>query len=177
MAFDAFCYFPKDMATMKGETQDDDFSKKKAFEILSFEIGAENTVDIGSRTGGAGAGKATFKEGNMTKKTDSCSCELFKRLCVGEHFEEMVIELRRQAGSKAGGGKSGLTFLMWEFKLVFIQDISWTGSDGDDVCEETVVYQYGALKVTYSAQDKTGAMPTKFSAEWSRVKNKASFVV
>ncbi len=172
--FDAFCYFPGDKK-MKGETQDKEMGGKDAFEIISFEIGAENNINIGSISSGGGAGKATFKELNITKKTDSCSCELFSALCKGTHFKDMVIELRRSGDT--GGSDSGKTFLKWEFKLVMVQDIGWSGSDGDDVCEEAVVLQYGAMRVTYTQQDSTGKMAKKTSAEWSRVLNTANLAV
>ena len=171
MAFDAFCYFlDKDV---KGETQDKKYKDKGAFEILSFEIGAENNINIGSISAGGGAGKATFKELTITKKTDTASCEMFSRLCDGTHFDDMHIVLRRSGG----GGKSGDEFLKWEFKLVMIQDISWSGSDCDDICEETVVIQYGAMKVTYTEQMADGRLGSSKSGEWSRVLNEANLAV
>lgn len=174
MSFDAFMYIKND-AAVKGETQDDDMAKEGAFEILSFEFGAENNINIGSISAGGGAGKATFKEGTITKKTDTASCGLFAKLCEGKHFEDAVIELRRSGGA---AGKTGATFLKFELKMVMIQDISWSGSDGDDICEETLVIQYGAIKITYSQQNsKTGEMKKHSDAMFSRVKNKADFVV
>ena len=174
MAFDAFCWFPK--SDVVGETRDDHYSKdgkKKygAFEILSFEIGAENNINIGSISHGGGAGKATFKELTIMKKTDTASCALFSRLCDGTHFDDMIIELRRAGG----GAVSGEVFLKWEFKMVMIQDISWSGSDGDDICEENLILQYGAMKVTYWDQDQHGKVDKgRFkSGEWSRTLNKA----
>ncbi len=172
MAFDAFLYYPG--SDVSGETQDKTMKDNKALEILSFEIGAENNVNIGSITSGGGAGKATFKELTITKKTDTASCAMFNKLCEGNHFDDMVIELRRAGGTP---GVSGKTFLKWEFKLVMIQDISWSGSDGDDICEETVVMQYGAMKVTYTKQDKQGKDDGEFSGEWSRVLNEANLAV
>ena len=174
MAFDAFCYFPGNKK-LTGETQDKAMSKEGAFEILNFEIGAENNINIGSITSGGGAGKATFKELNVTKKTDTCSCELFSSLCKGSHIDDMVIELRRSG--QQGDADSGSTFLKWEFKLVMVQDISWSGSDGDDVCEEAIIFQYGAMKVTYTKQDKQGKGAGDTSAEWSRVLNQANLAV
>ena len=172
MAFDAFCYFPG--SSIEGETQDKEMKQEKAFEILSFEIGAENNINIGSITAGGGAGKATYKELNMTKKTDSASCELFAKLCDDNHFDDMVIVLRRSGGS---AGKSGKNFLKFEFKLVMVQDISWSGADGDDICEETLILQYGAMKVTYTPQDAQGKDGKASSAEWSRVLNQANLAV
>ncbi len=172
MAFDAFMYFPG--AKIEGETQDETMKAEKATEILSFEIGAENNINIGSISGGGGAGKATFKELTITKKTDTASAELFAKLCEGKHFDDMIIELRRSGGM---AGKSGDGFLKWEFKLVMLQDISWSGADGDDVCEETIVIQYGAMKVSYRKQKQDGSMEQPKTAEWSRVKNQANLAV
>ena len=178
MAFDAFMFIPN--SKVKGETQDEQFGAKgkaplqHGFEILSFEIGAENNINIGSISGGGGAGKATFKELTVTKKTDTGSTDLFHQLCVGKHFDDAHIVLRRSGHEE---NASGGNFLQWDFKLVMVQDISWSGSDGDDVCEETVVFQYGAMKVTYKPQDAQGKNQDAKVAEWSRVKNKASLVV
>jgi len=173
--FDAFCYFPSE-PKIKGETQDKDYGPKgkKAFEIISFEIGAENNINIGSISSGGGAGKATFKELTITKKTDTSSTELFRQLVSGNHFKDMTIDLRRSGGTSKG---SGLVFLKFEFKLVMLQDISWSGSDGDDICEETIVLQYGAMKVTYTAQKADGGKGDESDAEWSRVLNQANFAV
>lgn len=173
MSFDAFMYIPAE-EKLKGETQDESFSEKNAFEIMSFEIGAENNINIGSISAGGGAGKATFKELTVTKKTDTSSCGLFTRLVEGGHIQDVFIELRRSGGA---AGASGATFLKFDFKLVMLQDIAWSGSDGDDICEETLVLQYGAMKVEYFKQDITGQMATHSTALWSRVKNKAALEV
>lgn len=176
MAFDAFCYSKSHKASIPGETQDAEMKNFSAFEILSFELGAENTINIGSVTGGGGAGKATFKEFTITKKTDTASTGLFHALVTGEHFDDFFIELRR-SGQAVKEGKSGITFLKFEFRMVLVQDIAWSGSDGDDVCEETVIFQYGAIEMTYYPQDKTGKMIAPQVKRWSRVKNNASLSV
>jgi len=114
MSFDAFMWIPN-VNEVKGETQDDEFSKKGAFEILSFEIGAENNINIGSISGGGGAGKATFKEFNVSKKTDTASAGLFLKLCEGKHFDDAHVVLRRSGGSD---NASGAVFLQFAFKLL-----------------------------------------------------------
>ena len=85
-----------------------------------------------------------------------------------------MIELRRSGGSTS---KSGQTFLKFEFRLVMVQDISWSGSDGDDICEETVIFQYGAMQVDYTQQKADGTPGDKKSVQWSRVKNQATLEV
>ncbi len=174
MAFDTFVYFPGSESLVPGETQDDAMSANKAFEAISFELGAENNINIGSISSGGGAGKATFKEFTLTKKTDSASCGLFANLCEGKHFPDCVVELRRSGGAV---GSTGATFLKFEMKLVMVQEITWSGSDGDDVCEESLTLQYGAIKISYFKQDKTGKMAQDSEAMFSRVLNKADFAV
>ena len=172
MAFDAFCYLKG--SNIKGETQDKAMKSEGAFEILSFEIGAENNINIGSITSGGGAGKATFKELTITKKTDTASCAMFSALCEGRHFADMIIVLRRSGGMT---GRSGGVFLKWEFKGVMLKDISWSGSDGDDVCEESIVIEYAAMKVTYTQQMADGTDGAQSSGEWSRTTNTANLAV
>ena len=90
MAFDAFMYIPGEKK-LAGETQDEAMSKEGAFEISNFEIGAENNINIGSVSSGGGAGKASFKELVITKKTDTASCGLFSKLCEGGHIDDVHI--------------------------------------------------------------------------------------
>lgn len=176
MAFDSFCYSTQMAGDVNGETQDSDYAAKKAFEILSFELGAENTINIGSVTGGGGAGKATFKEFTVTKKTDTASTKLFEALVTGLHYKDIVVDLRR-SGSATKTMKSGGVFMKFDMRLVMVQDISWSGSDGDDVCEETVIFQFGAIEISYTPQDKEGKDKTKLVTRWSRVKNQNSVEV
>ncbi|MGR3343146.1 MAG: type VI secretion system tube protein Hcp [Paracoccaceae bacterium] len=174
MAFDTFVYFPGSESVVPGETQDDIMKQNKAFEIISFGLGCKNDINIGSISAGGGSSKATFEPFSFTKNTDSASCGLHANLCEGKHFPDCVIELRRSGGA---AGASGATFLKFELKLVMVEEISWSGSDGADVCEENVVLQYGAIKITYFKQDKTGAMAEDSQSMFSRVTNKADFTV
>lgn len=50
------------------------------FEVLAFSWGASQLDS--SHTGGGGAGKATFKELTITKKTDTSSPELMRHLAL-----------------------------------------------------------------------------------------------
>ncbi|WP_323005180.1 type VI secretion system tube protein Hcp [Pseudorhodobacter sp.] len=180
MSFDAFLFSKThssetvDIGGIPGETQDEAYSKKGAFEILSFEIGAENNINIGSLSSGGGAGKATFKEFTITKKTDSASAGLFHGLVTGKHYQDMTVELRRSGESTS---VTGGVFMRFEFRLVMVQDISWSGSDGDDTPEETVIFQFGAIEITYKQQSVKGQMEKDKVTRWSRVKNNASLTV
>lgn len=171
-AYDIFAYFPG--SEVEGETQDIALSREGAFELLSFEIGAENSINIGNVSSGGGAGRATFKEMTLTKKVDSATTGIFANLAAGDHFNDMVIVVR---SSSDGSGSTGLTFLKYEFKLVMVSDISWSASDGDDIVEETVTFQYGAKKITYTKQDMNGQAGDMFDSAWSQILNQANFAI
>lgn len=178
MAFDAFVIFGgvgDGAVAIEGETLDETMSKHKAFEIDSFGFGVENTINIGSKSGGAGAGKASFKEFTIEKATDSGSAGLFTTCCCGGHYTDVKLILRRSGGD---AHKSGTPFLEYRFKLVAVKSIDWSGSTGDDVPKETVVFEYGAIEIEYTPQTASGGKGSKqFVKHWSRVKNNDSFTV
>lgn len=178
MAFDAYLYFPGQSLVI-GETTDDKMAKNNAFELREFEFGAENNVNIGSDTSGAGAaGKATFKEFKIKKRTDTASCGIFHTLCTGNHFKEGVIELRRSGGS---ADSSGSTFMKFHFKLLMVKEMTWAGEEGDDILEEEITFEYGAIKVEYFKQSSDGKLAKASGGQgetkWSRVLNKAIYEV
>ena len=177
MAFDAFLIFgdpgPGAVA-IKGETQDTEMKKKDAFEIEEFEFGVENTLNIGSKSGGAGAGKVQFKEFSVSKTTDSGSAGLFRTCCSGGHYNDVELILRKSGGDRT---KTGVAFLIYKFKLVAVKDITWSGSDGDDIPSESVIFEYGAIQIEYTKQKPDGSSDGTDTQKWSRVKNENAFSV
>ncbi len=177
MAFDAFLVFGSPgpgAVAIEGETQDSQMKEKKAFEIEEFEFGVENTLNIGSKSGGAGAGKVQFKEFSISKTTDNGSAGLFRTCCSGGHYNDVQLILRRAGSEKL---KSGDDFLRYKFKLVAIKDITWSGSDGDDVPNESVVFEFGAIQIEYTQQKTDGSKGGTDTQKWSRVKNSNDFAV
>ena len=126
--------------------------------ILSYELGAENNINIGSISGGGGAGKATFKEFTITKSPDAATTMLFEYLTTGRHMDRLRIKDKN---------------MLWEFELVMIQDYAASRSDGDDQIEETWILQFGQMRVSVFPEatgSKPGALePGEFC--WSRVLN------
>ncbi len=177
MAFDAFLIFGEPgpgAVKIEGETQDEEMKKKKAFEIEEFEFGVENTLNIGSKSGGAGAGKVAFKEFSISKTTDNGSAGLFRTCCSGGHYNDVELILRRSGGDRE---KSGTAFLIYKFKLVAVKDITWSGSGGDDVPSESVIFEFGAIQIEYTKQKSDGSSDGTDTQKWSRVKNSNVFAV
>src|SRR5271165_1319055 len=107
MAVDAFIWFenPGVGTLPKGETNDETYSKKNAFEIKDFSFGVENPTTIGSATGGAGSGKIKFNEFTIKKTSDQASTAFFKNCCIGSHYGTVTVEMRKAGGDPMSSGK------------------------------------------------------------------------
>ncbi|MDT8439475.1 MAG: type VI secretion system tube protein Hcp [Wenzhouxiangellaceae bacterium] len=100
--------------------------------LLSMKIGAENTINIGSISGGGGAGKATFKELTFTKLPDAATAELLRLLTTGDSVANLFIT---QGNAR------------WELGLVMVSDYSSEGVAGRDGAQiESWVLQFGSMR-------------------------------
>lgn len=166
MAFDAFFQLFFNGTPVNGESIDKTFGG--SIELSEFSFGAENSVSISSATGGAGAGKATFKEFSIKKLTDTSSVSLFTNLCQGAHYTARI-SIRK---SGAAAGASGAVYLSFEFDVLMVKSIDWSGSSGDDVPTESVVFMYGAMSLTYQRQLSGGQLASDtYSNAWSAQTN------
>jgi type VI secretion system secreted protein Hcp len=172
MAFDCYMYFeePKDGAVLpEGETTDDEFSKKKAFEIYSFSWGASNPMSLGSGSGGAGTGKVQFSDFNVMKRFDKATPKLMQTMSSGGHFGKAHVVMRKTGTDKT---KAGDAFIILDFHMVFVTSVQESGSSGgDDVPTESVSFTYGAVEMNYKPQDKAGKLGTPVPFTWSVIKN------
>jgi type VI protein secretion system component Hcp len=135
------------------------------FEIEDFSFDVEQTLNIGSQSTGAGAGKITFNPFSITRKIDKFSPILFQDSCSGTPFQKVALGLRKSAG----GNTSGAIYLVFIFKLVAVKTISW--SYDDESPKETVTFEYGGLQVHYSPQKPDGSFSAVIAGGWNRVRN------
>lgn len=175
MAFDCYMFFeePGGGAVLpEGETTDNEFKEKKAFEIYSFSWGANNPVSIGSGSGGASSGKVAHSSFNVMKRFDKATPKLLQTLSSGGHFGKATVIMRKSGQDKA---KAGEGFISFEFKKVFVESVQESGSSGgDDVPTESVSFVYGAVKMEYKPQNKDGSLGTAVPYTWSLIKNNNS---
>jgi len=171
MAFDSFLIFGKGPTKIFGETQDSVY--QGAVEISEFSFGVETTLSIGSATSGAGAGKATFKEFTVKKLTDIASPALLQCLGTGDHYETVGLYLRKSGAAATGGsdGKAGKAYLVFAFGMVAVKSIEWSGSSGDDVPTESVVFEFGELYIGYYKQTSKGTLDKPKFGSWSKLTN------
>jgi type VI secretion system secreted protein Hcp len=150
-AVDAFIWFD----TVKGDSKDP--AHKGAFEIKDFSFNVAGATTIGSAAGGAGAGKAKFREFTITRMVDRATPGFFQSMTAGQHYAKVVLEMR-----KAGGDSKQKTYLQYRFTNVFTTKINWSGP-GDEGPEESITFQYGAMQMTYLAQPQTAGQASATS--------------
>jgi type VI secretion system secreted protein Hcp len=165
MAYDAYISFGGSYGpAIKGE------STRKGFEgwieIDYFDFNIQQKLTIGSQTTGAGAGKVTFSTFQVRKQPDSSSPLLFQACAAGSPWEKVYLAL-----NKAGGDKA-VTYLRFEFQLVALSSVQWTGdTDNGDTPSEVLGFMYGALHVTYTPQKVDGTAGAAVVGGWNQIKN------
>jgi type VI secretion system secreted protein Hcp len=135
------------------------------FEVEDYSFDIEQTLNIGSQSSGAGAGKVTFNPFSITRKIDCASPIFFQMACSGKAFQTVGLGIRKSAGNTA----SGVMYLVFTFKLVAVKTISW--SHDDEAPKETVTLEYGGLNIQYSQQKPDGSLYPPVAGGWNRVKN------
>jgi type VI secretion system secreted protein Hcp len=146
----------------------------QVFEIKDYSFDIEQTYNLGSQSGGAGAGKVTFNPFSITRAIDRASPVFFEHACGGTAFQMVHLGLRKSGGTGASGSTetmtSGVFFLRFDFKLVVVKTISW--SHDDESPQETVTFEYGGLQIRYAAQNPNGSLYATKAGGWNRVQNK-----
>jgi type VI secretion system secreted protein Hcp len=140
-------------------------SNNGLFEIEDYSFDIEQTLNIGSQSTGAGAGKVTFNPFSITRKVDKSSPTFFQNACSSTAFKSVYLGLRKSAGNNA----SGVFFLVFQFKLVAVKTIAW--AHDDEAPKEKITFEYGGLLVKYGQQNSNGQISGVFPGGWNRVKN------
>ncbi len=135
---------PESAGTITFEGEDDDAT----FEIESFSSGVQ--TEIGSATGGAGAGKIKFNEFTIKKTTDKASPSFFKNCALGAHYGKVIIEMRKSGGDPNSAADDPISSFVYE--NVFTTKIDWSGP-GDEGPEESITFVYGKMGVKYIDPD------------------------
>jgi type VI secretion system secreted protein Hcp len=130
---------------IKGESSD--AVHRDSIEGFSFSWGCSNTAAV---SGGGGAGKATFKEFTVTKKTDSSSAQLLLRCARGNHIPKATLTCR-----KTGGGDNG--YLVIELENVLVSSYSQAADTTDDKPTESISLNFTKISYFYRSDDGTAS--------------------
>jgi type VI secretion system secreted protein Hcp len=167
-AVDAFLVFADTLggqAVCKGASTD--VAHPGAIQVASFDFGVENTLNIGSASSGAGAGKAKFTSFTFNHTLDIASSCISTYLAQGKTLTASLY-LR-----KAGGNATGPDFLVVQFKTVMFSTQHLTSAT--DVPTEAVTFQFGSESFKYYAQTASGQLGTANTFTWDVVRNVNSF--
>ena len=130
-----------------------------------FSFDVEQTLNIGSQSTGAGAGKITFNPVSITRKADKISPLLFAAAASGKPYQTMILALRKASGSTG----AGMVFMQYVFKLVAVRTMSWSYTEESP--RETVTFDYWGLQIFYAPQQPDGKLGNPIPGGWNRVKN------
>lgn len=177
MAIDAYMTFQQYTGAFLDCESTVDFSKNstddlgkdlqagKVFEIDEWsQFSIEQTLNIGSQSGGTGAGRVDFKEFSFTRKIDKASPIFFNLACSGTPFQNVALALRKSGG----GDTSGFVFLRFDFKLAAVKTISYSHDETSP--KEEVSIEYGGFAMRYALQKSDGSLKTQNPAMWDRTK-------
>lgn len=135
------------------------------FEVEDYSFDIEQTLNIGSQSTGAGAGRVTFNPFSITRKIDRASPFFYAMACAGQSFKKVGLGLRKSAGGTA----AGRFFVNFRFSLVAVKTLAW--AHDEESPKETITFEYGALLVYYGKQEANGDINEMNARGWNRVKN------
>lgn len=139
-----------------------DANNTQFIRLSDFSTDIEQTLNIGSQSTGAGAGRVTFNPFTIRKPIDATSPTLFTNAASGTPFKTAELFV---ANAK------GIILLVFTFKLVAVKTVSWSVSAGDEGVSEVVTFEYGGLFVTVNGQGPDGNINNTTLAGWNRVRN------
>ena len=138
-------------------------------DVLSFPSGLANTEGRGVGGFGGAAGRARFRDFQIIKRIDKASPVLFESAATGQHYADATLTCRKTAGA---AGAAGQVYLTFEFKLVFVKTIDWSGP-GDEGPTEQITFEYGSVKMTYRPQNSDGALGEPVSRCFDIIRNRS----
>src|SRR5580704_1851177 len=116
---DNFMWFPKTVgkpSDVQGETSDEWFSKRFAFEVSDFGFSCACEESTGKKGDPKGKGKAEFDNFTITKTVDLASVPLYTCCSQGMIIPTIMLAIRRVGGAP-------LTYLQYIFRYCQIRNL------------------------------------------------------
>lgn len=159
MAYDAFLK----LDGIEGESSDDKYPGY--VEVASFSFGLTHLTTVGSATGGAGSGRTTVGELQISKVVDKSSAVLFQKCATGEHFPKGKLVVR-----KAGGTQ--MEYLIYNMETVFVTSCHYSSASGEENANESVSLAFGKAGFDYHPQKADGSQAPAIHGGWDQIGNK-----
>ena len=137
------------------------------FQLSSFAFDDKQTLNIGSATSGAGAGKVTFDPLTLSFTQQGLAPQLLQMLASGTAFKE--VDVLGYARAEVGGPAHLVD--AYSFGLAAAQTLAVDNTGTDQLGLE-----YGSEAITTYAQNVDGSFPKNpTTASWDRVTNTTGF--
>jgi len=133
------------------------------FDVHEFSGNVEQTLNIGSQSSGAGAGKITFDPFSFSLPPTSVDPQLFQMCAAGTAFKTMEVMFYHPLNAS---GAIGAPYLVLTLKLVAVKTIGWS-LDASGNGKTTITFLYGGLVVGGA----TGVANQYVTLGWNRVNN------
>jgi type VI secretion system secreted protein Hcp len=146
-----------------------DSAHKEWIEVLSYSHGVSQPASAtASSSGGAPGGRCHHSDFTIVKSLDKASPKLYEICCTGKPIKEVTLELCRAGGDK-------LKYLEVKMEEVIVSSVSpgGSGKGGDDIPTETISFNYGKVKWTYTQQKRAdGSGGGNVTGGWDLTANK-----
>lgn len=151
---------------IKGESTDSEHADWIEITGYSHAI-SQPTSATAASAGGATSGRSKHEDFVITKFVDLASPKLYETCCSGKHLGKVTLELMRASGG------SRVKYMAVEMTEATISHVSPGTNHGADLPTETVAFNYGTIKWTYTQQKrKDGSKGGNVTGGWSLVENK-----
>jgi type VI secretion system secreted protein Hcp len=151
---------------LKGESTDSEH--KDWIEILSFNHSISQPASATANSAGGGTtGRSQHQDYSISKYIDLASPKLYEMASSGKHIKKITIEMLRASGDKR------VKYMVVNLEEVVISHVAPAG--GSDFPSESVSFNYGTIKWTYTQQKRAdGSQGGNAAGGWSLVENKVS---
>jgi type VI secretion system secreted protein Hcp len=137
-------------------------------EVTSFSFGGSNPSGV-LHGMGSGTGKWTPESFNIVKSVDAATPGLFALNASGGHQANAKFIARLSTG-----GSTTQTFFEYDMTEVYVDSITWTGSEASSgKPQENVSMSAKTHQITYTIQNADGSMGSPVIKGWDVSKNQA----
>jgi type VI secretion system secreted protein Hcp len=151
---------------LKGESTDSEH--KDWIELLSFNHSISQPASATAASAGGGTtARSQHSDYSITKYIDLASPKLYEICASGKHIKDVTIEMLRASGDKR------VKYMVVKMEQVVISHVAPAG--GADFPTESISFNYGTIKWTYTQQKRTdGSGGGNAAGGWSLVENKVA---
>jgi type VI secretion system secreted protein Hcp len=147
---------------LKGESTEREH--KDWIEVLSFTHAISQPAS--ATAAGSAAGRCQHSDYTITKRVDATSPKLYEMCSSGKHVQGVILEMMSGSGNKKARS------MQVKMEHVMISHVAPSG--GTDPASESVSFNYGKIKWTYTAQRADGSEGGNITGGWSLIENKVA---